>query len=395
MRVSRAKGWAAVALLIVAAAALASATPAPAKGRGGSSLPLRFFGVAPETPLGAADFKRMQGTVGTVRLPFSWAALEPKPGSYEFGRLDAEVREAAAHGIVVLPVVFGTPAWLSSDPVRPPLASRRARRAWASFLRTLVGRYGPGGTVWRGVRRRRPIHSWQIWNEPNFRLFWHPHPAPRRYARLLAISGSALRRADRRARIVGAGVAPVRAGIAPWYFLRRLYRVPGVKRNLDVVALHPYAARVSLMKEEVRAVRTVLDRAGARRTPLLISEIGVASWSSFPSAFARGEAGQARFLKKAYRWLTARRRSLRIAGVDWFTWRDVERPDRHCSFCQGAGLIDREGRAKPAWRAYRRAVERARGPAGNAKFPKRSEAFRAGGVGPSVELVIASSEGGA
>lgn len=360
MRVSRGGGWAVVAVLAAAAAALAWASPAAARDGGRSSLPLRFFGVAPQTPLGPADFGRMRGAVGTLRIPFNWSELEPKPGTHDFDRLDAEVLAAAAHRMTVLPVVYGTPAWLAPDPARPPLASARARRAWASFLRTLVRRYGPRGSVWEGARRREPIHSWQIWNEPNFRLFWRPHPAPRLYARLLSISRSALRRADRRARIVGAGVAPVSAGIAPWHFLRRLYRVPGVKRSLDVVALHPYAARVSLMKMEVRAVRTVLDRAGARRTPLLISELGVASWGSVPSAFVRGRAGQASFLRRAYGWLVKRRRSLRIAGVYWFTWRDVDRLDRHCAFCQGAGLIDRRGRSKPAWRAYRRMVAQAR-----------------------------------
>src|SRR5436853_7801259 len=94
-----------------------------------------FFGVAPQTNLSSADFAQMQGTVGTVRLPFNWHELEPRPGGYELGAIDEEVRTAAANRIVVLPVVYGTPAWLSPDPARPPLASARARGAWMAFLR--------------------------------------------------------------------------------------------------------------------------------------------------------------------------------------------------------------------------------------------------------------------
>jgi hypothetical protein len=356
MRLVRAVLWRAIA---ASALSLACATAAPT---GGTAAPDRtFFGVAPQTSLGLSDFTRLDGVVGTVRLPFNWPEVERRPGNYEFSALDEEVRAAAAHGIVVLPVVYGTPAWLSSDPARPPLASPRARRAWTAFLGALVKRYGPGGSAWFGLRRRAPIRSWQIWNEPNFRLFWHPHPAPRGYARLLGISARALRRADPGARIVSAGVAPVGAGIQPWYFLRRLFRVRGVRRNVDVVALHPYAASVSYMGREIKATRLVLDEAGARPIPILVSELGVASWGSFPSAFVQGEAGQATFLRGAFSWLLCHRLKLRIAGVDWFTLKDVEPPDRQCAFCQGAGLLDVEGRPKPAWGAYRQAVAAARG----------------------------------
>ncbi|HEU5105042.1 MAG TPA: hypothetical protein VFU11_04315 [Solirubrobacterales bacterium] len=347
--------WAGLCAAIAASAlALAGATGALA---GAATPPARtFFGIAPQTSLGPADFTRLEGVAGTLRLPFNWPEIERRPGVYEFSALDDEIRAAAAHGIVVLPVVYGTPTWLSADPARPPLASPRARRAWMAFLAALVDRYGPHGSAWFGLRRRAPIRFWQIWNEPNFRLFWHPHPAPRRYARLLDISARALRHADPGARVVSAGVAPVGAGIPPWYFLRRLFRVSTVRRNVDVVALHPYAATVSYMGREIEATRLVLDEAGARRLPILISELGVASWGSFPSAFVQGEAGQAAFLRGAFSWLLRHRLKLRIAGVDWFTWKDIELPDRHCAFCQGAGLLDVEGQPKPAWGAYRQAV---------------------------------------
>jgi hypothetical protein len=339
-------------LLLAAAPAAASAAE--------SQPPPGFFGVVPETDLGPADFSRMEGTVGTLRIAVNWFEVETAPKTYDFARLDAEFGAAAEHGLQLLPVVYGTPSWLAADPARPPLASARARRAWGSFLRTLVARYGPGGTLWWGRRQQAPVHRWQIWNEPNFRLFWRPHPAPRLYARLLSLSAHVLREAEPGVRIVAAGVAPVGAGPPPWAFLKRLYRFPGVRRSIDVVALHPYASTVPLVAAQVRAVRTILARAGAARTPLLISELGVASWGAVPSAFVRGESGQARFLSEAFESLLAHRRSWRLVGVDWFTWRDVDRLDRHCSFCQGAGLLDDEGHPKPAWSAFRRAVEATR-----------------------------------
>src|ERR1700710_1098951 len=68
-------------------------------------VPARFFGVVPQGELGEADFDRMQGVVGTLRIPFYWYEIEPRPGAYDFARLDAVVGEAADRGIAVLPFV--------------------------------------------------------------------------------------------------------------------------------------------------------------------------------------------------------------------------------------------------------------------------------------------------
>jgi hypothetical protein len=322
--------------------------------------PPGFFGVVPQAAPTAGDFARMQGVVGTVRIRVDWAQVEPQPGEYDFGELDAEIAMAARRGIDVLPFVVATPAWISPDPSRSPMKSARGRRAWPGFLRLLVRRYGPGGSLWKGRSGRSPIRRWQIWNEPNFRLSWHPHPSPVEYARLLASAARVIRRADPTAQIVLAGVAPVGAGLWPWVFLRRLYRVPGVKKNFDIAAVHPYAADVREMSGQVRSARIVMAEAGDDRTPLLVSEVGVASWGTFPSAFVKGLDGQARFLQRAFAHLLDMRRRWRLAGIDWFSWQDQEQPDRRCSFCQGAGLLDLQGRPKPAWGAFRRAVEEAR-----------------------------------
>jgi hypothetical protein len=315
-----------------------------------------FFGVVPEGTLSAADFARMQSVVGTLRVPVYWFEIEPEGDRYDFSRLDAVVGEAAARGIRVLPFVYGTPAWLGPDPARPPLDSAEARGAWSSFLRRLVQRYGPGGEFWEGRAAALPIRRWQIWNEPNFRLFWAPHPAPRQYAELLRIAAGAIRGTDPKAQIVTGGVAPVGGGMLPWVYLRRLYRVPGVERDFDFVALHPYSIRVGNTIAQVTLSREAMEAAGDATTPILVTELGVASSATIPSAFVRGEAGQAEYLRDAFAALLAKRRAWRIAGVDWFAWRDELEPDVHCGFCQGAGLFDLEGRAKPSWYAYRAAV---------------------------------------
>jgi len=99
--------------------------------------------------------------------------------------------------------------------------------------------------------------------------------------------------------------------------------------------------------------------AGLGGRPLLVTELGVASWGSYPSAFVEGPTGQADFLAGAYGRLLQMRHRWHVAGVDWYTWRDQSLADLTCSFCQGAGLLGLDGKPKPAWWAYRRTVRRA------------------------------------
>jgi hypothetical protein len=347
--------WGLVTATAVASVFVLFAVSAAAR----SAVAPSFFGVVPQGRPLARDFDRMRGTVGTVRIPVYWFQCEPRPGQYDFSALDEVVGAAAGQGIDVLPFVYGSPAWLTGDAARPPVASAQKRRAWAAFLRRLVERYGPGGAFWMGREQRLPIRRWQIWNEPNFLLFWRPRPSPRGYARLLAVAARAIRRIDPQGQVVMGGVAPVGAGLSPWGFLRRLYEVPGVRRNFDLAAVHPYASTLAGVRYDIERVRAVMNAAGDRTKRLLVSELGVASWGTIPSTFVLGVDGQAEFVRRTFRLLLHERRRWRIAGVDWFTWQDEVAADPHCSFCQGAGLFDVAGRPKPAWAVFRRVVSRA------------------------------------
>lgn len=320
------------------------------------SVPPGFFGVVPQAHLSSWDLARMRGVVKTIRMSIYWPECEPAPGRYDFDAVDRQVAAAAAAGIRVQPFVNGTPSWLTANPARPPLG-RRARGYWSRFLRTAVRRYGSRGGFWAGRRSREPMRLWQVWNEPNFALFWRPWPRPVGYARLLRISARAIRAADPRAKIVLGGVAPVRGGVEPGVFLRKLFRVAGVRRSFDIAAIHPYASSVPGVEYRLQEARRALVQAGLGTRPLLVTEMGVASSGDYPSAFVEGLDGQAAFLHGAYARLIEKRRRWRIAGVDWFTWQDALQADPQCVFCQGAGLMNLSGQPKPAWWAFREVAE--------------------------------------
>jgi polysaccharide biosynthesis protein PslG len=359
---------AAAVLALVAGSLAIVASPAAA------GVPASFFGVVPQALPGKRDFKRMAGTVGTVRMPIFWFEVEPRKGEFDFAQVDKEVEEAAEAGVQVLPFVFGSPAWVEHSQVVAPLQPHQLAE-WRGFLRVLVRRYGPGGSFWVGNAHRGPIHRWQIWNEPNFRLYWAPRIEPAGYAKLLRASATTIRAADPGAKIVLAGIAPVSYGMKTWVFMRRLLRVPGVLDYFDFAADHPYSASVEELDFQIEKVRAAMVAGGAAGKPLIVTEFGVASHGARPSSSVLDEAGQARFLRAAYSRLLRMRHRWRIAGAYWFTWRDAARPDPNCAFCQGAGLFKLDGMPKSAWSAYRQLVGERASPAGSPPPP------RAGRVG--------------
>jgi len=320
-----------------------------------AAVPPGFFGVAPQDGLTTKDYERMDGVVGTIRVPVYWPDVEPRPGERQFAALDDVVGRAADAGIDVLPFVYGSPSWVTTEPARAPRASGD-RRAWAAFLSAVVRRYGPEGEFWQNRPWRRPIRRWQLWNEPNFPLFWAPRPSPRDYVRLLSSGARSIRAVDPDARIVLAGLAPIEGEPFPWEYLRRVYTFPAARRSFDAVALHPYSPSMRSLAYQLRETRRVMAAAGDGRTPIEITEIGVASSGQFPSTMVQGPNGQASFLRSAFRLLLKNRRRWRLEAVIWFTWRDWPTPDRTCVFCQGAGLFDVDDRPKPAWTAYRQMV---------------------------------------
>ncbi|HET7445053.1 MAG TPA: beta-galactosidase [Solirubrobacterales bacterium] len=336
---------------IAVLAAIAFAAPASARP------PARFFGVVPQAPLGAADLDRIGDAGLSLRLPVTWYGVEPAPGAFDFTELDRVIGAAADRGIAVMPQLGGTPSWVARTPATPPL-SAAGLRAWRGFLVRLVDRYGSGGSFWAGRARREPVRRWQIWNEPNFNLYWRP-ASPYAYARLLHASAATIRAADRQALIVAAAVAPIEHAMRPWAFLERLYRVPGFRRDFDFAAVHPYAVTVSGVAYQVRRARRVMARAGDGRKPLLLTEVGVASAGGRLNPFNRGRAGQARFLSRAFGELLRERRRWRLAGAYWFTWQDCTAPDPTCVFCQYAGLFDKADNPKPAWWALQRLLGKA------------------------------------
>lgn len=156
-----------------------------------------------------------------LRCAFSWDAIEPTPGQYNWRFWDSLVALAARNHIELLPYVAYTPKWAARDAnnfwQQPP----RDPRLYADFMYTIARRY------------RGRIGSWEIWNEPDNRDYWTGSAGE--YATLAIAAAKRIREADPLAVLILGGMA-----YGPSPFFRQLIDRYHIDDFVDVVAVHAY-----------------------------------------------------------------------------------------------------------------------------------------------------------
>jgi hypothetical protein len=335
-----------------------------------SALPASFWGVVPQVGPNAEELARLKrGGVDSIRLPVSWGSIQPsRRGGFDWSSIDSFIAAAVKARIEVFPFLSTAPSWAvpvdrrfgSSEFL--PVRSGLQRSGWKQFVSQAVLRYGPHGTFWSENPElpARPIRTWQVWNEPNFKYFV-AQPNPAEYGKLVQLTYAAARAIDPGASIVLGGlfarpieatfhVRPRQAYFAS-EFLEGMYKsTPGIASKFQGYALHPYTGSYKNLPGRIEEVRRVLARNHDAAKPLYITELG---WSSEPpqphNSFAKGVAGQARELKGAFQLLTANQRKWNLQRVFWFSVSDYA---GLCNFCGGSGLFRNGFKPKPAWNAY-------------------------------------------
>jgi hypothetical protein len=347
---------------------------------GAQKPPDEFYGVIPQEPLTGEDYARIaEANVGTVRIPFDWPAVQyvrgecqptPQVGVCNWAQMDSVVGNLAQVGARVMPILYGSPSFISKKGNKAPLKGA-GLEGWRAFLHAAAARYGRNGVFWqgggvvppddggggggggyigeqpRGAAGVLPITDWQVWNEPNSAQFWHGDPDPRKYAAFVRASANALRAGDPMADVVLGGMfADAKLPIVP--YMNEFYRVKGIDRSFDDLAIHPYAQDIKDLKRQIGAAR----KAARKGTAIRVTEIG---WSSRNGGHRLnvGTDGQAEMLSKAFRLLTKNRRAWNISGINWFALRDTTNKAT-CRFCLRAGLLKVDGRPKPAWSVFTR-----------------------------------------
>lgn len=304
-----------------------------------------------------------------IRADLQWSEVEALPGVYDWSRFDRVVAAARARHLRVLPILTYTPAWARRpDCARFSCAPRRISD-FVDFAKAAVRRYAPSG-----------VRDWEIWNEPNLRLFW-AEPNATRYGRLLKAATRAIKRIQPTSTVLLGGLAGIDpswspGSIDPRDFLAQVCAT-GACDRIDAVAYHPYtypylaSSKTSFgtawerMVSTPYSLRSVLRASGHADLKIWATEYGAPTGG--PGTASDGSPGsvdqntdhvtedwQAVIARDAVQTAV---RSRKVVALFWYTDRDnPAATGREAYF----GLRRSDGSRKPAWSSFRQAVIGAR-----------------------------------
>ena len=204
-------------------------------------------------------------------------------------------------GIDVLALVVRSPSWAAVQPGQPfsaaegPRGLRGVHDGDGRPLRARTARCGPSTPRCPGARCA-PGRSGTSRTSPTTGRCSRSCGATRGCS---SSAYAAVKGADKGATVVMAGLANF-----SWRDLARLYAKGGRKLRFDVAAVHPFSGRPSNSVKIVRLNRDVLNRNGASKRPIWLTEL---TWSSakgrktpITKDWETTEAGQAQRLREAF-----------------------------------------------------------------------------------------------
>jgi hypothetical protein len=267
----------------------------------------------------ASQLQALRDTGATLaRTDSLWEATEPAPprdGRHEYDwRFDDRVAgDLAAAGLRWLPIIDYTPAWAQSLPGQehsPPVHDSD----YAAYAQAFAARYGTQGAFWKAHPSlpQLPVETYEIWNEPDNPDFWVPHPDPARYARMYAAARSAIRAEQPDARVLVGGLD----NLTP-FLPDMLSADPALRREIDGIALHPYAPAPQQVISQVVTTRHALSRLGLGGVPLYVTEWG---WDTSPPGKPQYASAQERPVWIALILAALDHRRCGVAAMVLYTW---------------------------------------------------------------------------
>ena len=278
-----------------------------------------------------------------LRVDFDWPSVQAGGRDrWNWTHIDRVVRGARARGLRVLAMPAYTPTWArpAGTPDKHPPTDPAD---YARFVREAVKRYRPLG-----------VRHWEIWNEPNHSMFWHPYPSMSGYARLFKRAANAIHGVDPGATVITGGLAPAANvpghSVAPATFVAGIYR-RGVGPYLDAVGMHPYTFPYAPQYAadwnpfyRLPAIHRIMTRRGDGAKKIWATEVGFGTGSSSRAVSEATQASYARRMVDA--WIDYPF----AAKIFWYSYRDhgTDRSD----VWKNMGLVRRDWDEKPARDAF-------------------------------------------
>jgi hypothetical protein len=342
----------------------------PARANAEGPTPDGFFGVNPgdlfrlpqsewDTHLGAIADDGVQ----VVRMGAWWSDLEPAAPvngqhRYSWSDIDKQVVALARNNLQWEPLLCFSATWgskIDGDYNGAPEGTDN----FARFGAALAQRYGRDGSFWSEHPElpALPVTAYEIWNEENAEVYWHPGTADS-YADLYAAARTAIHGVDGSARVVVGGLAAANNSSVqgPADFVRQMYaHRPDLRGGVDAVALHPYGRRPRDVYANVARFRHDLDDIAGPGVPIELTELG---WTTTDTP----ETSRAEYLREVAS--TLARTDCGIDRLTAYAWLGPEQAagDRE----QWFGIANRDGSNKPSASAYSSSVKLMRGLSGAA-----------------------------
>jgi hypothetical protein len=195
--------------------------------------------------------------VGMVRFDFLWQDIESAPDKFDFKKYDFIVDLLTENQIRILGVVSYCVSWAGQDWNYPPYDDE----TFVRYATTVIGRY------------KDKVKYWEVWNEPDSKIYWIPQDDMRRYTALLKKVYVAAKKVDPSCKIVLGGMTN-----DGYYAIKNVYRQGG-KDYFDVANIHPFANplrpdAISQVMAIYRNVRKEMDKNGDGDKKVWFTEIG-------------------------------------------------------------------------------------------------------------------------
>lgn len=278
-----------------------------------------------------------------VRMDFKWDVTEHERGQYDFSPYDRLMASLDQHQLRPLFILdYGNPLYTVDMAVR----TVEARAAFARWAVAAAKHFSGRGVLW------------EIFNEPNVKLFWPPQPDVDEYAALALEVGKAFRAHVPNERLIGPAISGVEFG-----FLESCFQA-NLLQYWHAVSVHPYRQRnPETAANEYAYLRQMISDYTARQK--LAAPLPIISGEWGYSAAWRGMSEEKQGTFVARMMLTNLANGIPISI--WYDWRDdgtdAAEPEHHFGLVRHhyRGGPNQVLEPKPAYHAIKTLNEQLRG----------------------------------